>query len=141
MSKGLIFFCCACAILLFTIINISVGPIISGKVGDDTVQILDPDDFGTYLNIDFSWGTANCQYFSDLYDKAKKTIDGDVLKYSYEWGKNECYRKKGMHDMEYTSFIFNAVIGFVCGLLGLLHLFDLKNWYDWFNMWIYWICF
>ena len=129
MSKGLIFFCCACAILLFTIINISVGPIVSGKVGDDRVQIRNPDHFETLLNIDFSWGTANCQYFSDLYDKAKKIIDGDVLKYFYEWGKNECYRKKGMHDMEYTSFIFNAVIGFVCGLLGLLHLFDVKKEY------------
>ena len=129
MSKGLIFFCCACAILLFTIINISVGPIISGKVGDDTVQIPNPDGSNTYLNIDFSWGTANCEYFSDLYDEAKKTIDGDELKYGPEWGKNECYRKKGMHDMEYTSFIFNAVIGFVCGLLGLLHLFDVKKEY------------
>ena len=129
MSKGLIFFCCACAILLFTIINISVGPIVSGKVGDDRVQIRNPDHFETLLNIDFSWGTANCQYFSDLYDKAKKIIDGDVLKYFYEWGKNECYRKKGMHDMEYTSFIFNAVIGFVCGLLGLLHLFEVKKEY------------
>ena len=29
--------------------------------------------------------------------------------------------------MEYTSFIFNMVIGFVCGLLGLLHLFDVKK--------------
>ena len=120
MSKGLIFFCFACAILLFTIINISVGPIISGKVGNDSMP--DPDGGSSYINL--AWGTANCQYFSDLYDKAKKTIDGDVLKYSYEWGKNECYRKKGMHDMEYTSFIFNAVIGFVCGLLGLLHLFE-----------------
>ena len=31
-----------------------------------------------------------------------------------------------MHDMEYTSFIFDVVIGFVCGLLGLLHYFGLK---------------
>ncbi len=29
--------------------------------------------------------------------------------------------------MEYTSFIFNIVIGFVCSLLGLLHLFDVKK--------------
>ena len=29
--------------------------------------------------------------------------------------------------MEYTSFIFDIVIGFVCGLIGLLHLFDLKK--------------
>ena len=126
MSKGLIFFCCACAILLFTIINISVGPIISGKVGND-YSMSDPDDSSSYINLD--WGTANCEYFSDLYDEVKKTLEGDALKYGPEWGKNECYRKKGMHDMEYTSFIFNAVIGFVCGLLGLLHLFDVKKEY------------
>ena len=125
MSKGLIFFCFACAILLFTIINISVGPIISGKVGNDSMP--DPVDGSSYINL--AWGTANCEYFSDLYDEAKKTFDGDALKYGLEWGKNECYRKKGMHDMEYTSFIFNAVIGFVCGLLGLLHLFDVKKEY------------
>ena len=125
MSKGLIFFCCACAILLFTIINISVGPIISGKVGN--VSMPNPVGGSSYINL--AWGTANCEYFSDLYDVAKKTLEGDALKYGPEWEKNECYRKKGMHDMEYTSFIFNAVIGFVCGLLGLLHLFDVKKEY------------
>ncbi len=126
MSKGLIFFCCACAILLFTIINLSVGPIISGKVGNDYVSIDDPINPQTY-SFSFNWGTANCKLFSDLYDKAKDVMDGDVLKYSYERGKNECSNKKAMHDMEYTSFIFNIVIGFVCGLLGLLHLFDFKK--------------
>ncbi len=115
MSKGLIFFCCACAILLFTIINISVGPIISGAVGHDNNQ-----------GIDFYWGTANCARYSDLYDE-NSGINKDILKYTYGWYKDECIRKKGMHDMEYTSFIFNAVIGFVCGLLGLLHLFDAKK--------------
>ena len=29
--------------------------------------------------------------------------------------------------MEYTSFIFDIVIGFVCGLLGLLHHFEAKK--------------
>ena len=108
MSKGLIFFCCSCAILLFTIINLSVGPIIHGKVNND-------------------WGTANCEYRKDEYDKYKSTITGDALKYSYEWAKDECIRKKAMHDIEYTSFIFNAVIGYVCATLGLLHLFDVKK--------------
>jgi len=110
MSKGLIFFCCACAILLFTIINLSVGPIISGAVGVDSIG---------------QWGTLNCALYSDNYDKSSRT--GDELKYNEGWEKDECIRKKGMHDMEYTSFIFNAVIGFVCGLLGLLHLFDVKK--------------
>ena len=106
MSKGLIFFCCACAILLFTIINLSVGPIVSGAVGND-------------------WGTENCQYYKDLLDADSST--GDAKKYGSEWNYNECLRKKGMHDMEYTSFIFNMAIGFTCGLLGLLHLFDVKK--------------
>ena len=29
--------------------------------------------------------------------------------------------------MEYTSFVFDVVIGFVCGLLGLLHIFEVKK--------------
>ncbi len=109
MSKGLIFFFCASAILLFTIINLSVGPIVTNTFGGD-------------------WGTENCELDKDNYDIAKKGGDsGDHLKYNAEWDLNECQRKKGMHDMEYTSFIFNAVIGFVCGLLGILHLFDVKK--------------
>jgi len=106
MSKGLIFFCCACGILLFTIINLSVGPIISKTIGK-------------------SWGIGNCKYLSDVCDES--TDSGDELKYGDEWKRDRCNNRKGMHDMEYTSFIFNAVIGFVCGLLGLLHLLDLKK--------------
>jgi len=111
MTKGLIFFCCACAILLFTIINLSVGPIISGTVGHN--------------NNDLYWGTANCAYYKDQYDESDDS--GDELKYGDEWRKDECIRKKAMHDMEYTSFIFNAVIGYVCATLGLLHLFEVKK--------------
>ena len=107
MNKGLIFFCCACAILLFTIINLSVGPIVTGAVGD--------------------WGTQNCQKKKDDYDDDPST--GDAKKYGTEWTYNECQRTRGMHDMEYTSFIFNTAIGFICGLLGLLHLFDVKKEY------------
>ena len=119
MSKGLIFFCCSCAILILTIINLSIGPIINGKIGYDE----DPD------GSEFYWGTMNCKLYKDYYDEEKKNTNGDELKYGAEWMKNECQMKKGMHDMEYTSFIFDIVIGFVCGLLGLLHLFDAKKEY------------
>ena len=110
MSKGLIYFCCACCILVLSIVNLSIGPIISKRIGLD-------------------WGTLNCAERKDDYDEAKDdpTIDDDSLKYDYKWDVNECQRSKGMHDMEYTSFIFDIVIGFVCGLLGLLHHFDLKK--------------
>ena len=55
MPKGLLFFCCACCILILTIINLSVGPIISRTVGS-------------------SWGTNNCAYEKDYYDNVKKII-------------------------------------------------------------------
>ena len=114
MGKGLLFFCCACCILVLTIINLSIGPIISGKVGNDAIGTLN-----------FYWGTANCKMYADLYDA--DTSPDNVKKYSSKRAKDECTRKKAMHDMEYTSFIFDIVIGFVCGLLGLLHIFDLKK--------------
>ena len=109
MPKGLIFFCCACCILVLTIINLSIGPIISGKVGSN-------------------WGLDNCERKKDLYKDDKDSgTKGDELKYGTKWTWEECTRKKGMYDMEYTSFIFDIVIGFSCGLLGLLHLFELKK--------------
>ena len=103
--KGLIFLCCACAILVFTIINVSISPIVSRRAED--------------------WGYQNCKYYKDLYDEDPST--GDEKKYGSQWRLNYCKNRKGMHDMEYTSFIFNIVIGFTCGLLGLLHHFDVKK--------------
>ena len=111
MNKGLIFFCCACVILLFTIINLSVGPIVSHTTGG-------------------AWGTLNCAQKSDDYDDKKDQSPGltdDQKKYYWQRPIDECNNKKAMHDMEYTAFIFDIVIGFICGLLGLLHFFDLKK--------------
>ena len=51
MGKGLLFFCCACCILVLTIINLSIGPIVSYTVG-------------------YSWGTLNCAKEKDDYDDA-----------------------------------------------------------------------
>lgn len=126
MSKGLLFFCCSCCILLLTVINLSIGPIINGKVSSRPITVGGVG--GSYSTRGNSWGTYNCPFLSDAYDDYKKgTVNDEIKKYSYEFQINECKRKKAMHDMEYTSFIFDIVIGFVCGLLGLLHLFDLKK--------------
>ena len=112
MGKGLLFFCCSCCILVLTIVNLSIGPIISGAIG----------------NIISDIGTLNCAKLKDDWDDADKLgASDDTLKYRYQYVYDACIRKKGMHDMEYTSFIFDIVIGFVCGLIGLLHLFDLKK--------------
>lgn len=116
MGKGLLFFCCACFILVLTIVNLSIGPIVSGTA---TIYF---DKIG-------DWGTLNCKRAKDSWDNADESgaFTDDYLKYTYQYPYDSCQRAKGMHDMEYTSFIFDVVIGFICGLLGLLHLFDLKK--------------
>ena len=110
MSKGLLFFCCACCILVLTIINLSIGPVISGRIRR-------------------SWGYENCPGLKDTWDLAKddQSKTDDYVKFNEKWDYDECQRMKGLHDMEYTSFIFDIVIGFICALIGLLHLFDLKK--------------
>ena len=119
MGKGLIFFCCSCCILLLTIVNLSIGPVISGTAG----KTQDP-----VTTLQFSWATANCKYYSDLYDNLKEQgASEDDLKYNFKWLVDECTREKGMHDMEYTAFIFDIVIGFVCSLIGILHIFEVKK--------------
>ena len=114
MGKGLLFFCCSCCILVLTIINLSVGPIISKRLGWD-------------------WGVLNCKEYKDRKDTAEDQAKENNVKFTDEEDKSYqsqidwCTRAKGMHDMEYTAFIFDIVIGFICGLVGLLHLFDLKK--------------
>ena len=104
MGKGLLFFCCSCCILVLTIINLSVGPIVNKVVGNNL-------------------GTQNCERWKDLKDSATT----DAYKEDYQSQADMCTRTKGMHDMEYTAFIFDIVIGFICGLIGLLHLFEVKK--------------
>ena len=118
MGKGLIFFCCACCILVLTIINLSIGPVISKAVGVG-------DSSGNTI-FDIPWATANCERIKDPKD-ADDTCSDDKCEKGYDSQIDYCTRAKGMHDMEYTAFIFDIVIGFVCGLIGLLHLFDLKK--------------
>ena len=112
MGKGLLFFCCACCILVLTIVNLSIGPVISGVVGGDIVFTK-------------PWGLVNCKKLKDDYDDAQGLTEAQEK--DHETQIDYCTRIKGMHDMEYTAFIFDIVIGFVCGLIGLLHLFDLKK--------------
>ena len=114
MGKGLLFFCCSCCILVLTIINLSVGPIVSGTLGDD-------------------WGLENCEKLKDDKDKKEDQYKATNQDFPDEEDKNyqshidACIRKKAMYNMEYTAFIFDIVIGFICSLIGLLHIFDIKK--------------
>ena len=117
MGKGLLFLCCSCFILVLTIVNLSIGPITSGAVKN------------FFSNGYSDWGTLNLKSAKDSWDAAEDNnqCDDDCVKYGAKYGYQAFQRAKGMHDMEYTAFIFDIVIGFICSLLGLLHLFDLKK--------------
>ena len=134
MSKGLLFFICSLVILVLSAINLSIGPIVNKKVGQSDSKL------GS------GWGTLNCEYLKDQCEDNRKTVSGKEAKYTYEWRRDECIRKKGMYKMEYTSFIFDIVIGFSCGLLGLLHLLKEKKdlipitGFNWIHRWNCWIC-
>ena len=114
MGKGLLFFCCSCCILVLTIVNLSIGPITSG-----TVKRFFQKD----------WGNLNCEAAKDKWDEDKddSTLTDDYVKYTSKYWYDTCQRAKGMHDMEYTAFIFDIVIGFICGLIGLLHICEVKK--------------
>ena len=96
MNKIFIFFLLATCTVLLSVAVIAVGPITNKIIGND-------------------WGYQNCQLLADQ----EKLMKGDVTKLKYM--KNLCYRQKAMHDMEYTSFIINILLGFICADLAFLH--------------------
>ena len=104
MNYGNIILIISGGILILSIININIGPIVS-------------------LTIGFDWGNLNCEILSDEYDFYKNDIpnmDDNIKKYYYEIPIEKCRRRKAMHNMEYTAFVFDITIGFICGSLSLL---------------------
>ena len=106
MNKTLIFLCIATAILILSIISVSVAPIIN-----NTLEM-----FG-------HWGKTNCRYYAD---QAKYANDLDT-KNKNERNRNLCYRQNAMYGLEYASFIIDLGIGFLCGQLALMHYFKMGS--------------
>jgi len=69
-------------------------------------------------------GILNCQELVDQYDdeRREKPDMPDSTRKTREINIRKCKNRKAFYNMEYTSFIFNIVIGFVCVLLGLYGL-------------------
>lgn len=108
MNKILLFFCLALAILVLSSITICVAPTINKA--------------NSFFD---NWGTKNCQKEKDEYEyKEKNNGFGSDNKKVEKRKVDECFNKKGMHDLEYTSLIMDIVFSFVCTSLGLLHYFE-----------------
>ena len=111
MNKTLIFFCISCCLLIFSIIVVCTGPVITGVV-------------------DGSWRNQNCRHYSDQrkYVDDKNLVTGD-LKDEYfkhlKKGQHLCERQKAMYGLEYASLISDLFFGVLCSLLSLLHYFGI----------------
>ena len=96
MMKGLVFFCCACVILMFSMINLSIGPIVNRSITNSIVKMNTTTTSGN------NGGTLNCKYLSDVFDKYKKehsSLSDKEKKYFWKRGINECNRRKAFHNM------------------------------------------
>ena len=122
--KNLIFLCIASAVVILTILDLNMGPVIKEDVSVN------------------SWYDESCQKYVNLhkYNKDKSVTELSSLNVGVsteddkeDWlnllneGKNICYRKKAMIGLEYASFNFNIVFGFTCSLLGLLNYVNAAN--------------
>lgn len=103
MNKTVILLFISLAVLIFSIISVSVAPIINDLLGNFT-----------------SWGKHNCQSYSD---KAKYTKELDE-KYKNERSRDLCNRQNAMYGLEYSAFIFDLCLGFLIAQLSLMHYFN-----------------
>ena len=92
MNNKLFFLILSAAMIAFTIISLCTGPNISSRI--------------------FS-GTNNCKQKVDDYDASKSGYD-DNTKKKEKLQINVCKRENAMHDLEYTSLIFDVIVGTVC---------------------------
>lgn len=96
MNKTVIFLLLSTCIVILSVAVIAVGPMTNRLVGGET------------------WGFQNCALISDKV----KLLKGDIT--SLKKMKNLCYRQKAMYNMEYTSFIINIILGFICADLAII---------------------
>ena len=107
--KRTLFLVFSCAIVVFSIICLCTGPIINGIIKDSD-----------------GWGTNNCKKDSDEYKNLKDTLGADAdLTKDKKKERNLCNRRKAMYGLEYSSYIIDVSLGFICAVLGLLHFFDI----------------
>jgi len=109
MKKTLFLILSGC-IVIFSIICICCGPIITGVIPRASI-----------------WRTQNCQQKADLVKAYEdQNQDKDIIK-SAKKDRNKCNREKAMYGLEYSSLIVDVICGFICTILGLLHYFDVAK--------------
>ena len=115
MNKQLFFLIIACSLFVLSIIAINVAPIISKANSNNS-------------DVDFSeWHIQNCQILDDEYKYKKKNARYDNSKALEKYDKkiiDECKRHKVMYGLEYSAFVIDVSLGFICSFLGLFHFLE-----------------
>lgn len=112
MNNHLFFFILTCSFLVLTLISICHAPLINGIEGLD-------------------WTENNCQRLDDEYEHNKKIAYSNnpttALKVQEKIEKRkiqECKNHKAMRGLEFSAFIIDIVLGFICALLSLIHFLE-----------------
>ena len=105
MNNKLFFLILSSAMIAFTFISLKTVPIMNSNL--------------------CTIGYNNCQQAVDTYDVKKGSYD-DNKKKREKLKINVCKRENAMHDLEYTSLIFDAIAGGLCFIFGI-HSFTDKN--------------
>ena len=114
MNKQLFFLITACSLFVLSIIAINVAPIISKS--------------GIYPYFD-NWANGNCQKLEDdyKYNKDNHAFDSPAPKGKEKRVKkeiDECKRHKVMFGLEYSAFVIDVSLGFICSFLSLFHFLE-----------------
>ena len=108
--KKTLFLILSGAIVIFSIICICSGPVISG-----TIPLVS------------NWKTKNCQLLTDELKYLEDNNGAESQIKDKRKERNKCNRDKAMYGLEYSSLIIDVICGFVCTILGLLHYFDIAK--------------
>ena len=114
MNKNFIFFLVSTIILILSMAILYVAPLING--------------YG------YDWKTLNCLKLSDNIEQLEEEISSitdDNLKKEEEKElkilkkeRDLCNNKVAMYGLEYSAFIIDVIVGFICSLLGFIHYLD-----------------
>ena len=113
MNKQLFFLIIACSLFVLSIIAINVAPIISKS---------------SYYPYFKDWANKNCQKLEDDYKYSKDNHGYDTLTKAHEENDkkkiDECKRHKVMYGLEYSAFVIDVSLGFICSFLSLFHFLE-----------------
>ena len=107
MNNQLIFLIISTSILVLSAIVICVAPIMNNIQVEDEPQ-WKPSQLGN----------LNCKIFAD--EEKKEKVELDEIQRMRKL-KNLCYRQKAIYGLEYSSFIIDLILSFICANLALLH--------------------